>query len=60
MYTTWKPGVRITTNCFTKQEVELLVLALEIKFNLKCTLQKNNNKHQLYIKQESLPLLKKN
>ena len=60
MYTTWKPGVKITTNCFTKQEVELLVLALEIKFNLKCTLQKNNNKHQLYIKQESLPLLKKN
>ena len=56
---TWKPGVRIATNCFTKQEVELLALALETKFNLKCTLQKNNNKHQLYIKQGSLPLLKK-
>jgi hypothetical protein len=56
---TWKPGVRIATNCFTKEEVELLALALETKFNLKCTLHKNNNKYQLYIKQESLPLLKK-
>ena len=56
---TWKPGVRIATNCFTKQEVELLSLALETKFNLKSTLHKNNKKYQLYIKQESLPLLKK-
>ena len=30
---TWKPGVRIATNCFTKEEVELLALALETKFN---------------------------
>jgi len=56
---TWKqPGVRIATNCFTKQEVELLVLTLETKFNLKSTLHKNNAKYQLYIKQESIPLLK--
>lgn len=54
-----QPGVRIATNCFTKQEVELLALVLETKFNLRCTLQKNNKKYQLYIKQESIPLLKK-
>ena len=56
---TWKPGVRIATNCFTKEEVELLSLALDSKFNLKSSLHKNNNNYQLYIKQESLPLLRK-
>ena len=56
---TWKnPGVRIATNCFTKEEVELLKLTLETKFNLKSSLHKNNGKHQLYIKQESIPLLR--
>jgi hypothetical protein len=56
---TWKnPGVRIATNCFTKKEVELLKLTLETKFNLKSTLYKNNNKYQLYIKQESMDVLK--
>ena len=34
------PGVRIATNCFTKQEVELLVKALEKKFNIKSSLKK--------------------
>lgn len=56
---TWKnPGVRIATNCFTKEEVELLKLTLETKFNLKSSLHKNNGKYQLYIKQESIPLLR--
>ena len=53
------PGLRIATNCFTKQEVELLVKALENKFNIKSSLQKNNANYQLYIKAESMPLLKK-
>ena len=40
-YGTFKsPGLRIATNCFTKQEVELLVKALENKFNIKSSLQK--------------------
>ena len=51
--------VRIYTNCFTKQEVELLKKALENKFNIKSCLQKNNVNYQLYIKAESLFLLKK-
>ena len=34
------PGLRLATNCFTKQEVELLVKALENKFNIKSSLQK--------------------
>lgn len=56
---TWKkPGVRIATNCFTKDEVEFLILTLYTKFNLNCSLHKNNDKYQLYIKQESIPLLK--
>jgi hypothetical protein len=56
---TWKnPGVRIATNSFTKEEVELLSSALYTKFNLCCTLQKNNCNYQIYIKQESITLLK--
>lgn len=56
---TWKkPGVRIATNCFTKEEVELLSLALFTKFGIKSTLHKNNSNFQLYIKQESISLLK--
>ena len=53
-----KPGVRIATNCFTKKEVELLKLALKTKFNIESTLHKNNDNYQLYIKQESMNLLK--
>ena len=57
------PGLRLATlpnwTCFTKQEVELLVKALENKFNIKSSLQKNNANYQLYIKAESMPLLKK-
>ena len=57
---TWKkPGVKIATNCFTKKEVELLKLVLETKFNIKSTLHRNNSKYQLYIKQESMVILKK-
>lgn len=56
---TWnKPGIRITTNCFVKKEVELLKLVLETKFNIKSTLHKNNDRYQLYIKQESMYILK--
>ena len=52
------PGVRIATNCFTKQEVELLGKVLETKFNIKSSLNKNNDNYQLYIKKESMPILK--
>lgn len=55
----WKsPGVRIATNCFTLAEVELLKLALENKFNIISSIHKNNQSYQLYIKQESIALLK--
>jgi hypothetical protein len=53
-----KPGVRIATNSFTLEEVELLKLTLENKYNLKSSLHKNNKQYQLYIKQESIALLK--
>jgi LAGLIDADG DNA endonuclease family len=52
------PGIRIATNCFKKQEVELLVKALETKFKIKSTLHKNNGNYQLYIKKDSMSLLK--
>lgn len=52
-------GVRIHTNCFTKEEVMILSLALQTKFNIKSTLHKNQNNVILYIKAESMPRLKK-
>ena len=52
------PGVRIATNCFTKEEVELLAKVLNTKFNIKSNLHKNNEGYQLYIFKESMNLLK--
>ena len=52
------PGLIIATNCFTKQEVELLVKALKNKFNITSSLHKNSANYQIYIKAESMPLLK--
>ena len=53
------PGLRIATNCFTKQEVELLKQALSTKFNIESSLHKNGGNYQLYINAGSMPLLKK-
>ena len=52
-------GVRLHTNCFTREEVMLLSLALNTKFNIKSTLHKNQDNFLLYIKAESMPTLKK-
>lgn len=66
---TWLVGsksVRIATNNFTKEEVELLISMFESKFGLSCTLQllskKGGNtpkdKYSIYIKVASMPRLK--
>lgn len=47
------------TNCFRKEEVLLLSLALETKFNIKSTLRNYHDSFLLHIKPESVPLLKK-
>jgi len=54
-----RPGVRLHTNSFSQEEVMLLSLALETKFNIKSTIHKNKHNFLLYIKLESMPLLKK-
>ena len=59
-------SVRISTNNFTLQEVELLRDTFKAKFNLDCTIQlltkKGGNtpkdKYSLYIKVSSLPKLR--
>jgi len=55
-----KYGVRIATNCFTKKEVEVLVIILKNKYNLNCTIQylKSINKYSIYIINSSIPALK--
>ena len=65
----WVSGsksVRIATNNYTKEEVELLKNIIETKFGLHCTVQllskaggnRPNDKHSLYFKVVSLPKLK--
>lgn len=65
----WLPyskSVRIATNCFTKEEVELLISMLDTKFGLNCTIQllskKGGNspkdKYSIYIRASSFPKLK--
>ena len=65
----WVAGsksVRIATNNFTLQEMELLVMTFKSKFNLDCTVQKlskskvnpSKDKYSLYIKVVSLPRLR--
>jgi hypothetical protein len=47
-------GVKIALNCFTKKEGELLINFLKLKYNLDCSLHKNRNQYQLYIKKDSM------
>lgn len=65
----WVAGsksVRISTNNFTRQEVELLNQMFKTKFGLDCTVQKlskgkggsTKDKYSLYIKVASLPRLR--
>ena len=54
-----KPGVRIATNSFKLEEVELLANIIKNKFDLDCTVQhvKAINKYSIYIKGVSIPTL---
>lgn len=54
-----KPGVRIATNSFKLEEVELLAKIIKNKFDLDCTVQhvKAINKYSIYIKGVSIPTL---
>ena len=56
-----KPGVRIATNSFKLEQVELLAEILRNKFNLDCTVQKIKtiNQYSIYIKGESVLKLRK-
>lgn len=53
-------GVRIATNSFKKEEVEMLLSVLFKKYNLNCTLQKIyiQDKYSIYIKKESMNILR--
>uniref|UniRef100_UPI0022FD3A64 hypothetical protein n=1 Tax=Drechslerella dactyloides TaxID=74499 RepID=UPI0022FD3A64 len=56
-----KPGVRIATNNFKLEEVQLLAEILKRKYNLDCTVQKiaTVDQYSLYIKSSSVPALQK-
>lgn len=53
-----KYGFRIINSCYTKEEVLLLSLALESKFNIKSTLHCYHGNIFIQVKPESVPLLK--
>nr|YP_009568449.1 hypothetical protein [Drechslerella brochopaga]QBL02530.1 hypothetical protein [Drechslerella brochopaga] len=56
-----KPGVRIATNNFKLEEVQLLAEILKRKYNLDCTVQKiaTVGQYSLYIKGLAVPALQK-
>src|SRR5258708_12026270 len=51
-------GVRIATNCFTLEEVNLLCNVLKLKYNIIATPKKcgRNNNHIIYIHAKSMKL----
>ncbi len=52
-----RQAVRISTNSFSFDEVQLLVSVLSAKFNLKCTVNKDRDDFRVRICKESLPVL---
>ena len=50
-------AVRLCTNCFTHDEVKLLVSVLTDKINLRCSINKAGNGFIIRISQKSLPVL---
>ena len=52
-------GVKIATDCFTKQEVFCLSEILQLNFGLQTSVQYQNSKWRLYIQKSSMPVLKK-
>jgi len=55
------PGVRISTNSFSLEEVQMLSNILINKFDLDCTVKKIGiaDKYSIYIKGSSVPTLRK-
>lgn len=51
-------GVRFCTDRYTLSEVKSLISILENKYNLKCSVEKKQNKHRIYISSDSYHILK--
>lgn len=54
-------GLVICTDCFSLEQVKLLVQVLTIKFNLSCTIRKTrklNPQYRIYIRSQSMPMLR--
>ena len=52
------PGIRIAINNFTLKEGETLIQVLGYKYGIESSLHKNNDRYQLYIKKESMKILR--
>lgn len=52
------PGVRIATNCFTLNEVKLLIKILTKLYSLNCSIQEIDGRYSIYILKESIPKLR--
>jgi hypothetical protein len=53
-------GLKLFTNAFNPNELNLLVESLNTNFSIKATIQKSSNKNQqiLYISKKQLPLVR--
>lgn len=51
---TYSSGITLQTQCFTIEELVLIVNVLILKFGLECTIHKQNNYSLIYIKSKSI------
>lgn len=51
---TYSSGITLQTQCFTIEELVLIINVLIIKFGLECTIHKQNNYSVIYIKSKSI------
>lgn len=50
----YNTGITLHTQCYTIQQLVLIINILIIKFRLDCSIHKNRNTHVIYIKRKSI------
>jgi hypothetical protein len=52
-------GAKISTKCFTKEDLERIIVFLSRRYGLCCSLHKQGTQYIIYIPKKSMPLMSK-
>ena len=52
-------GAKISTNCFTKEDIERIIVFLFHKYKISCSLHKQGSQYTMYIPKKSMPIFSK-